>query len=88
VTLELANAGSEAVSWTAQSSSFHGSTLDVQPASGTLAAGATQAIIVNVTSANSNNAGPGTIQFALVSGQQTANLAQVTFAGASCGGGD
>jgi serine/threonine protein kinase len=87
VTLELTNAGPEVVSWAAQTSSFHQSSLDVQPASGTLAAGTSQAIIVNVTSGNSNNAGPSTIQFAIVSGQQTENLAQVIFATASCGSG-
>jgi serine/threonine protein kinase len=86
VTLDLANAGPEAVSWVAETSSSHHSSLDVQPASGTLAAGATQAIAVSVTSGKSNSGGQGAIQFSIVSGQQAGNLAQVTFTSTSCGG--
>jgi hypothetical protein len=87
VTLELTNAGPEAVSWEAQTSSSHHSSLAIQPASGTLAAGATQTITLSIPSGNSGG-GQGTIQFAVESGQQPGSLALVTFASASCGGGD
>jgi serine/threonine protein kinase len=86
VTLELTNNGQEAVSWAAQTSSPQHFSLAIQPASGSLAAGATQAITVSVTSGNSNSGSQGTLQFAVVSGQPATRLAQVTFATASCGG--
>jgi serine/threonine protein kinase len=80
VTLQLTNAGPEAVSWMAQASSSDQSGLTIQPASGTLAAGATESITLSVSS------GQGTVEFAVVSGQQGGNAAQVSYTTTSCGG--
>jgi serine/threonine protein kinase len=88
VTLQLTNNGSQSVSWEAQTNSSDQndqSNLAIQPASGTLAAGASQSISVSFNSGGSNSR-QGTIQFAEASGQQNIVPAQVSFTAASCHG--
>jgi LPXTG-motif cell wall-anchored protein len=85
VTLQLTNTGPEAVSWAAETSSSHHSRVAVQPASGSLTAGATQAITISISTGQSNG-GQGSIQFAVVSDQQTTNPAEVNYTTSGCGG--
>jgi hypothetical protein len=85
VMIQLSNTGPEAVSWAAQTTSTHQSGVAVEPASGSLPAGGTQAITLSVSSGNSTGS-QGTILFAVVSGQQATHPAQVSYTTTGCGG--
>jgi hypothetical protein len=87
VALQLTNTGPEAVSWAAETNSSHQSGVAIQPASGSLPAGGTQTITISISSGSSTG-GQGTILFAVVSGQQATNPAQVSYTTSGCGGGD
>jgi serine/threonine protein kinase len=85
MTVQLTNTGLDAVSWTAETSPPLQSGLAIQPVSGVLAIGATESIMLSVT-AGTSNSDQGTVLFAVVSGHQAGNPAQVSYTIAGCGG--
>jgi serine/threonine protein kinase len=86
-TVELSNTGPSDVFWTASASGGQpGTTISIEPTSGSLPAGGSWTVTITESSANLSSS-HGTILFVVNSGQSTGNPSQVPYTISACTGG-